>query len=138
MKHPQIKLQSFRIVWIWTFGWLVDQINSLYEVYKLKQSFGKTKATGKILLFVIGPSCTTHSICLNIVIDLLQAVLYGNVELSILVLSIEKWYSIFSQNVFIFEKIGFEVGVLKTFKTFMKTCRSLKRRAILKISSTAF
>ena len=33
-KHPQIKLQRFREVRIWTFGWLVHQINSWYEVLK--------------------------------------------------------------------------------------------------------
>ena len=33
-KHPHIKLQRFREVRIWTVGWLVHQINSLYEVLK--------------------------------------------------------------------------------------------------------
>ena len=35
-KHPQIKLQRFRKVW--TFRWLVHQINSLSKVLKLKQN----------------------------------------------------------------------------------------------------
>ena len=42
--------------------------------------------------------------------------------------------------VLVFQKIWIEVNVLKTFETFtdchIKTCRSLKRRAILKIPST--
>ena len=66
-KHPQIKLHRFQIVWIWTFGWSVHQINFLYEVLKLKQSFWKNKlVTGKTPSFVIGSLCTLHSICLNI------------------------------------------------------------------------
>ena len=66
-KHPKVKLQRFRKVWIWTFGWLVHQINSIYEVPKLKQNFRKRKVvTGKTPFFVIGQFCTPHSICLNI------------------------------------------------------------------------
>ena len=42
-KHPQIKLQRFQQVRIWTIGWLVHQINSLYQVLKLKQNFRKKK-----------------------------------------------------------------------------------------------
>ena len=37
-KHPKIKLRHFRKVYIWTFVWLVHKINSLYEIYKLKQN----------------------------------------------------------------------------------------------------
>ena len=52
-KHPQIKLQRFQKVWIWTFGWLVHQVNSLYKVLKMKQSFWKSKiVTGKMTFFV--------------------------------------------------------------------------------------
>ena len=66
-KHPQLRLQRFQKLWIWTFGWLVHQINSLYEVLKLKQIFVKTKlVTGKNSFFMIGPFCTPHSICLGI------------------------------------------------------------------------
>ena len=66
-KHPQIKLQRFRKLWIWTFGWLLHQTNFLYEALKLKQNFRKNKVvTGKTRFFVIGLFCTPHSICLNI------------------------------------------------------------------------
>ena len=66
-KHPQIKLQRLQKVWIWTFGWLVYQVNSLYVVLKLKQNVRKNKTVaGKTLFFAIGPFCTPHSICLNI------------------------------------------------------------------------
>ena len=58
-KHRQIKLQPLQKVQIWAFESLVHQINSLYEVLKLKQNFQKDKE-------VIGPFCTHHFICLNI------------------------------------------------------------------------
>ena len=66
-KHPKIKLKRLRKIWILTFGSLVHQINSFQEVLKLEQIFQKNKVvTGKTLLFVIGPFCSRHSICLNI------------------------------------------------------------------------
>ena len=68
-KNPQIKLQRFRKVWIWiwTFGWLVHQISSLYEVLNLKQHFRKTKVvTGKTPFFVISLFCIPNSVCLSI------------------------------------------------------------------------
>ena len=66
-KHPKIKLQHLRKIWIWTFGFLVPQINSVSEVLKLEQIFQKNKVvTGKTPLFVIGPFCSRHSIYLNI------------------------------------------------------------------------
>ena len=48
--------------------WMVLlQINSLYEVLKLKQNFRKNGVvTSKTLFFVIGPFCTSQSICFNI------------------------------------------------------------------------
>ena len=68
------------------------------------------------------------------------AVLYGNDASSISVLSTKKQYSSFLKKVFDCQKICFKVKVLKTFKIFtdchMKTCQSLKQRAILKVSST--
>ena len=71
-----------------------------------------------------------------------MAALYGIDAFSILVLSTEKRYSSYLKKVFVFQKICFKVKVLKSFKTFtdcrIKTCRPLKRRAILKIPSTAF
>ena len=71
-----------------------------------------------------------------------MAVLYGNDEFSILVVSAEKQLSSFLKKIFIFQKICFKFKVLKTFKTFtdchIKACRSLKQRAILKTPSTDF
>ena len=58
------------------------------------------------------------------------------------VVSTKKRYSSFLRKVFVSQKICFKAKVLKKFETFtdchIKTCRSLKRRAILKISSTVF
>ena len=71
-----------------------------------------------------------------------RTVLNGNDAFSILVVSTKKRYSSFLKKVFVFQKICFKVKVLKTFETFtdcyIKTYRSLKRRAILKIPSTVF
>ena len=68
------------------------------------------------------------------------AVLYGNVALSIAVLSTKNWYSSFSRKVCVFHKTCFKVKALKMLKIFgdchVKTCKSFKR--ILKISSTGF
>ena len=76
-KHPQIKFQRFWKVWTWTFGWLVHQIISLYEVLKLKQNFRKTKVvTGETPLFVIGPSCSPILIVLTLASDREEAFLY--------------------------------------------------------------
>ena len=66
-KHPKIKLQRLQKIRMWTFGSLVHQINSFSEVLKPEQIFQKNKVvTGKTPLFVIGPFCSRHSICLNI------------------------------------------------------------------------
>ena len=71
-----------------------------------------------------------------------MAALYGNYAFSMLVLSTKKRYSNFWKKVFVSQKMFFKVKVLKTFKMFtdgpIKTCRSLKRRAILKIPSIVF
>ena len=68
-----------------------------------------------------------------------MAVLYGNDAFSILVLSTKKRYSSFLKKVFVFQKICFKVKLFKFFTgCYIKTCRSLKRRAILKIPSTFF
>ena len=46
---------------------LVHQINSVYEVLKLKQNLQKNKVvTSKTLFFVTGPFFTHQSICYNI------------------------------------------------------------------------
>ena len=56
-KYHQIELQRLQKVWIWTFGSLVQQINSLLlEVLTLKQNFQNNKVvTGKTPFFVIDP-----------------------------------------------------------------------------------
>ena len=61
-KHHQMKLWCFRKVWMWTFGWLVYQINSLNEILKLKQNSQKNKVdTGKTPFSVISSFFTPHS-----------------------------------------------------------------------------
>ena len=71
-----------------------------------------------------------------------MAVLHGNDAFSILVYLTKKRYSSFLKKVFVCQKIYPKVKVRKVFKTFtdrhIKTCRSLKWRAILKIPSTVF
>ena len=66
-----------------------------------------------------------------------RAVLNGNNVFSILVISTKKWYPNFLKKVFVFQKTWIRVNVLKTFKIFtdchIKICRSVIRRAILKI-----
>ena len=48
-KHPKVKLQRLRKIQIWTFGLQLHQINTFYEVLKLKQIFQKNKeVTGKL------------------------------------------------------------------------------------------
>ena len=63
-----------------------------------------------------------------------MVVLYGNDAFWILVPSTKKWFSSFLKKVF--QNICFKVKVLKTFKIstdcHIKTCRSFKRRVILK------
>ena len=70
------------------------------------------------------------------------AVLYGNDTFSILVRSTKKPYSSFVKKVFVFQKICLKFKVLKIFNIFtdrhIKTCRSLRWWAILKIPSTVF
>ena len=118
-----MKLQHLQKVEIWAFGLLVQQINSLWEILKLKRNFQKIKVltTGKSPFFLIGPFCSVHFICLNI------GFWYDRFE----------WKCSFLKKVFLFRKICFKVKVLNTFKIFrdchIKTCRSLKRRAFLKI-----
>ena len=71
-----------------------------------------------------------------------MAVLNGNDAFSILVLSTKKRYSNLLKKDFGFQKVCFKAKLLRMFKGFtdchIKTCRSLKRRAILKIPKTAF
>ena len=90
------------------------------------------------------------SIGLNIKISILfaltlafeRAVLYENVASLFVVHWIIKHCSSFLRKVLVFQKIYFKIRVLKTFKIsndyHIKTCRSLKQRAIFKIPSTVF
>ena len=65
-KHSQIKFQLFSKLWVWSFGSLVYQIKSLYQVLQLKQNFRKYKVVaGKTPFFVIDLFCSLYSICLN-------------------------------------------------------------------------
>ena len=71
-----------------------------------------------------------------------RAVLYGNIALSIVVLSNKKLFYRFSKKVFIFQKTCFKVETSKMFKIsrncHIKIHHFLKRRIIFKIPSTAF
>ena len=136
--HPKIKLQRLRKMRIWTFGSLVHQVNSFQEVLKLKQIFQKNKAvTHKTPLFVVNFVVT---ILFVLTLASGRTVLNGNDMFLIAVVSTKKRYSSFSNKVFVFQKFWIKVNVLKTFKIStdcqIKTCRSLKRRAILKIPSS--
>ena len=65
--------------------------------------------------------------------------MFGNVTFSILLFSTKKQYSSSLKKVFVFQLICFKVKISITFKIsshcHIKTCRSLKRRAILKPST---
>ena len=106
----------------------------LYEVLILKKNFQKKKiVTGKTMFFLIGPILFVLTLTSN------RAVLYGNVTFSILLLSPKKGHYSFLKQVFVFQKLCFELKVLKTFTILsgsrIKTYRSLKRWAtVLKIS----
>ena len=66
-KHRQIKLQRLQKVWMWRFGSLVHQINSLEGPLKLTQHFQYNEVvTDKTPFSVIGPFYGHHSNCPNI------------------------------------------------------------------------
>ena len=107
----------------------------------MEQIFQKNKAViSKTPLFVTGHLVDAILFVLTLTSD--RAVLNGDDVFSILVVSTKKRYSSCLKKVFVFLKICFKVEVLKTFETLtdchIKTCRSLKRRTILKIPSTVF
>ena len=117
---------------------LVHSINYLLKVLTLKLNFQKTK--GKLRsLWKVNFVLTSLSI-LTLVFD--KAVLYGNVALSIVILSSKKSFDSLFLKSLVFQKICFKVKVMKTFKIFsdchVKKCRSLKQRTILKIPSAVF
>ena len=113
--------------------WVVGTLSQLFRI--LKKTQGRNKVvTGKTPFFVIGSFCTFHSICIKIG--------FSNVTPSILVFSAAKRCFNFSEKVFAFQKICVKTRVLKTFKIssdcHIKTYRSFKWSAILKIPSTDF
>ena len=91
-----------------------------------------------------------HAHCFHFVLLILfvltltfdRPVLYQNVAFSVIVLSTKKQCFSFLKKVLVFQKTYFKVKVLKTFKIssnrHLKTCRSLKRRSILKIPNPLF
>ena len=124
---------------MWTFGLLVHQVSSFQEVLKLEKNFQKYKVgTSKTPFFVI--FVVAILFVSTLVSD--RAVLNGNDVFSISVVSTNKQSSSFLKKVFICQKICFKVKVLKTCEILtdchIKTCRSLKRKAILKILGTVF
>ena len=124
--------------------WVVGTSNQLFiRGLKPKQNFRKTKlVTGKTPFFVIGPFYTLNSICLNIGFWQRSFIWkYCVFKLSTFKVATKKLYSSFLKKK-IFQKICFRVEVLKTLKIssdwHIKTCQSLKRRAILKIPRSSF
>ena len=91
-------------------------------------------------IFVIGPFCSPHCICLNIVSDL--TVLYESDAFSIFVLSTKKKVLQFFEKGSRYPENLLQSQMLKTSKIskdcHTNTCQSLKRRAILKIPSSIF
>ena len=89
---------------------------------------------------MIGPFCSRLLFVLTLASA--RAVLDENDVFSIFMVLTKKRCSSFLKKVFVFRKICLKAKVLKTFETFtdcpIKTYRSLKRRAILKIPSTVF
>ena len=129
-KNTQIKLLGFGKMWKCTFRSLVHQINSLYEVLNLKQNFPENQvATGKnFLLF-----CKVHFVIRILFVSRLafdRANLYRYIAFSLLVLSTKKLL----KRICVFQKICFKVKILKMSKIssdcHIKTCWTLKRRAI--------
>ena len=136
----QIKLKCLSMksmnMCIWEIGTLNQLfIRGSYTEIKFPRKWNSSKSG-----FFVNSFCAPHSLCLNI--RMCRSVLYGNVALSIVVLSTKKRYSGFSEKVFVFQKTCFKVKTLKTFKIssdcHMKICRSWKRRGILQIPSTVF
>ena len=140
-KHREMKLQRLQKVQIWAFGLLVQK-STLYKRFlnwnkifkKIKQLLAKIRFLRQVHFVV------TILFVLTFASDM--TIFYGNDAFSILVLSTKKLYSSFLKKVFVFHKIFFKVKLSKMFKVFsdshIKTCRSLKQRAILKTRNTNF
>ena len=90
-----------------------------------------------MLFFVVGPFLLPILFVLTLASD--RAILFGIFAFSVFVLSTKKAHL---KKIFVFQEISFKLKVLKLSKIssdcHIKTCRSLKRRAILKIASAVF
>ena len=131
-KNLQTKLQHFEKYEYEHVVVLTSNQHSKVGSYTETKFSTKKKVTVKRPFFVIGPFCIRYSICLNIC-----QVVFN--------LSTFNWETIlqFFEKGFVFQIICFKVKVLKTLKIFrgchIKTCRFIKERASLKItSSTVF
>ena len=105
----------------------------------MKLNFQKNKRVlGKTPLFCKVSFVLPILFVLTLVFD--NAVLYGNVAFSIIVLSSKKSYSSFLKIDLVFQKTCSKVRVIKTFKIpsdyHIKTC--LERKNILKIPRAVF
>ena len=121
---------------------VVGTQNSLYEVLQLKQKFQKSQVVaGKTPLFVIGPFCTSHSVCVIIWL-LTEQFCMEMLRFQSQYFQLKSSTLVFLKRARVFQKIYFKFKVLKTFKIssdcHIKTYRSVKCRAILKILSTVF
>ena len=125
---------------------VANEINkNLHIVNFLRRFISKTSLIINIFccfFFQLLYCCYVFPILFILTLASDRAVLYGNVAFSILVLSSKKNYSSLLKRVCVFQKICLGVEVLKSFKIssncHIKTCRSLKRRAILKTLSIFF
>ena len=121
--------------------WTIATVNQLFIRGSFIQiNFSKKEVVREQPFFAIGTQVLPIQFALTLAFD--RAVFYGNVRLSFVVFSTKTSYFSSSRKYFDFQKTCFKVKVLKTFKILsdyhIKTCRSTKRRAILKIPRTAF
>ena len=106
-RHCQTKLQRLQKVRIWTSGSLVNRINPLQEILKLKQDFQKIKYSWQNSVLCDRSILYSPFFVLTLVSDMV--VLYGNDAFSNLMVSSKKQYSSFLKMVFVFQKICFKV-----------------------------
>ena len=117
--------------------WVVGTLNLVF----VRGSYNSIKFSKKIKEFLE----KRHSFRkVNFVLPILfaltsvfsKAVLYGNVALSIIVLSSKKHCSSLLKKDLVFQKTCFKVKVIKTLKilseSHVKTCQSLEQRAVFK------
>ena len=122
-------------------NWFIKSTLYIYEFLCLKQNFQKKVVTGKTPFFEIGPFCTPHSIFPNI------GFWHDSFVWKCCVFNFSTFNSKavlqFFEKVFVFQKKnGLKVKVLKICKIssdcHIKTCLSLRLRAILIISAAVF